>query len=87
MMIAKNFDDFVNKISDAERKVLNTPAGQEMTERLLRMKLEENPNLTPEEWAQTKSEFMTFIFAMFVQNTPEAMQELSQHVWDALQAQ
>lgn len=87
MMIAKNFDDFVNKISDAERKVLNTPAGQEMTERLLRMKLEENPSLTPEEWTQTKSEFMTFIFAMFVQNTPEAMQELSQHVWDALQAQ
>lgn len=87
MMIAKNFDDFVNKISEAERKVLNTPTGQEMTERLLRMKLEENPNLTPEEWSQTKSEFMTFIFAMFVQNTPEAMQELSQHVWDALQAQ
>lgn len=87
MMIAKNFDDFVNKISEAERKVLNTPTGQEMTERLLRMKLEENPNLTPEEWSQTKSEFMTFIFAMFVQNTPEAMQELSQHVWDALQSQ
>lgn len=86
-MIAKNFDDFVNKISDAERKVLNTPVGQEITETLLKMKLEENPNMTPEEWARTKSEFMTFIFAMFVQNTPEAMQELSCHVWNELQAQ
>lgn len=87
MMIAKNFDDFINIVSEAERKVLNSPVGQELTEKLLKMKLEQNPNMTAEEWAQTKSEFMTFLFAMFVQNTPEAMQELSQHVWDALQAQ
>ena len=50
MMIAGSFDEFVEKITQAERKVLNTPFGQEITERLLKMKLEENPDMTAEEW-------------------------------------
>ena len=33
----------------------------------------------------TESEFMTFLFAMFVKETPEAMKELGGHVWNALQ--
>ena len=49
------------------------------------MKLAQNPNMTAEEWAQTKSEFMTFLFAMFVKETPEATKELGGHVWNALQ--
>ena len=44
MMIAGSFDEFVEKITQAERKALNTPFGQEITERLLKMKLEENPD-------------------------------------------
>lgn len=36
MMIAGSFDEFVEKITQAERKVLNTPFGQEITERLLK---------------------------------------------------
>ena len=58
MMIAENFNDFVDKVSEAERSALNSPAGQELTQKLLEMKLAQNPNMTPEEWAQTKSEFM-----------------------------
>ena len=85
MTIANNFDEFVENVSEAERKALNMPAGQEMTQKLLEMKLAANPNLTPEEWQQTKSEFMTFLFAMFVKETPEAMQELGKHVWNELQ--
>lgn len=85
MKIASNFDEFVEKVSEAERKALNMPAGQEMTQRLLEMKLAANPNMTTEEWQQTKSEFMTFLFAMFVRETPEAMQELGKHVWNELQ--
>ena len=46
MMIAGSFDEFVEKIAQAERKALNTPFGQEITERLLKMKLEENPDMT-----------------------------------------
>lgn len=74
------------KVTQAERKALNTPFGQEITEKLLAMKLAENPNMTQEEWQDTKSQFLTFLFAMFVKETPEAMAELAQHCWDELQA-
>lgn len=87
MTVANNFDEFVEKVSEAERKALNMPAGQEMTQKLLEMKLAANPNLTPEEWQRTKSEFMTFLFAMFVKENPEAMQELGSHVWHELRKQ
>lgn len=87
MKIANNFDEFVEKVSEAERKALNMPAGQEMTQKLLEMKLAQNPDLTPEEWAQTKSEFMTFLFTVFIKETPEAMQELGSHVWNELRKQ
>ena len=86
MMIAGSFDEFVEKITQAERKALNTPFGQEITEKLLAMKLAENPNMTQEECQDTKSQFLTFLFAMFVKETPEAMAELAQHCWDELQA-
>lgn len=86
MMIAGSFDEFVENITQAERKALNTPFGQEITEKLLAMKLAENPNMTQEEWQDTKSQFLTFLFAMFVKETPEAMAELAQHCWDELQA-
>lgn len=85
MMIAGSFDEFVEKITQAERKALNTPFWQEITEKLLAMKLAENPNMTQEEWQDTKSQFLTFLFAMFVKETPEAMAELAQHCWDELQ--
>lgn len=32
MTIANNFDEFVENVSEAERKALNMPAGQEMHE-------------------------------------------------------
>lgn len=84
MNIAKDFNDFVSKVEKAERKALNSEAGQKLTEKLLEMKLAENPNMTAEEWKQTKSEFMTFIFYQFVKQTPEAMKEMSGHVYNEL---
>ena len=83
MMIANDFNEFIDKVSQAERKVLNTEAGQALTQELLNMKLADNPNMTPEEW-QTKSEFMTFIFYQFVKECPEAMSELGDHVYNEL---
>ena len=87
-LLKSNQDGVVRerKIAQAERKALNTPFGQEITERLLKMKLEENPDMTAEEWQDTKSQFLTFLFAMFVKETPQAMAELAQHTWDELQA-
>jgi len=87
MQIANNFNEFIDKVSEAERQALNTPAGQELTQKLLEMKLEQNPNMTPEEWQDTKSQFMTFVFAMFVKEVPEAMQELGSRLWHELNAQ
>ena len=84
-MIAKDFDGFVEKVSNAIRVALNTPFGQEMTKKLLEMKLAQNPRMTQEEWKKTKSEFMAFLFCQFVQDTPGAMKELAGHVWDELQ--
>lgn len=86
-MLASNFNEFVEKVSEAERTVLNSPIGQELTTQLLNMKLAQNPNMTAEEWKETKSEFMTFLFAMFMKESPEAMQELGTHVYNELQAQ
>lgn len=85
MKIATNFEEFVTKIEAAERKALNSEAGQKMTNKLLEMKLAENPDMTAEEWKQTKSEFMTFLFLNFVKETPEAMSELAEHVYNELQ--
>lgn len=47
MMIAGSFDEFVEKITQAERKALNTPFWQEITEKLLAMKLAEKPVRLP----------------------------------------
>lgn len=82
--VAENFDGFVEKVSDAIRKTLNTEAGQEITEQLLKLKLAENPQLTAEEWKNTKSDFMTYLFCMFIQENSEAMKELGEHVYNEL---
>ena len=83
--IGNNFDDFVNKVSEAIRKTLNTETGQDITTELLKLKLTENPQLTAEEWKATKSDFMTWLFCQFVMECPDAKKEIAQHVWDELQ--
>lgn len=87
MQIAENFNDFATRITSAGAKALNTPAGQEWTQQLLDMKLNENPNLTPEEWEKTKQNFLTFVVLSFVKETPEAMQEMGKHVYNELRKQ
>ncbi len=87
MQIANSFNEFIDTVAEAERQVLNSPAGQELTQKLLEMKLKQNPNMTPEEWQDTKSQFMTFMFAVFVKEVPEAMQELGSHLYRELNAQ
>lgn len=83
-MIAKDLNEFVTKMEEAERKALNNDLGQEMTNKLLKMKLADNPNMTPEEWKQTKSEFMTFIFYQALKEFPDLMDEFSEHVYNKL---
>lgn len=84
-MIARSFDEFVEKVTQAERNVLNTPLGQEVIKKLLAIKLLENPDMTQEEWQNVKNQFLTFLFAMFIKENPDAMEELARHCWDELQ--
>lgn len=84
-MIAKNFDEYVDKVSSAIQTALNTPLGQELVRDLLYAKLAKDPQLTPEDWNRAKQEFMVYVFSRFVTETPGAMQELSGHVWEEMQ--
>lgn len=83
-MIAKNFQDFTEKVVSAEAAVLNSEIGRELTRKLLEMKLSENPNMTDEEWAKTKQEFMVFIFGEIMKFKPELMKEFGSHVYDKM---
>lgn len=84
MQIASNFEEFVKKVFEAEIKALNNPAGRELTHKLFEMMLAGNPDMTPDEWEQIKNRFLDFIFLAAVSETPELMQELSNHVWNEL---
>ena len=83
-MIAKNFDEFVDKMTSAIQMALNTPTGQELIQDLLQLKLKENPRMSQKEWSKTKAQFMVYVFHWFTKNEPGVMQELAGHVWEAL---
>lgn len=82
--IAENFDEFIVKVEEAERTVLNTEIGQEFTREYLNECLRKNPNMTPEEWREKKSELMTVIFLMFVKDNPAAFGEFAEHTYNEL---
>ena len=82
--IAENFDEFIVKVEEAERKVLNTEIGQEFTREYLKECLRKNPQMTAEEWKEKKSELMTVIFLMFVKDNPEAFGEFAEHTYNQL---
>jgi hypothetical protein len=86
--IAKNTTEFLDTVSSAIVKTMNTTEiGQELTEKLLEMKLAENPNMTKEEWNKTKQQFLIFMFHSFIKETPQAMQELGEHIYNELNAE
>lgn len=82
--IAENFDEFIVKVEEAERTVLNTEIGQQFTKEYLKECLRKNPEMTAEEWTEKKSELMTVIFLMFVKENPEAFKEFAEHTYNEL---
>ena len=86
MKVAANLNEFAEKTNEVIRNALNTEMGQQFTKELLKKKLKQNPNMTAEEWQQTKNDFMMLLFTMFVTENPEAMKELSEHVYNELRA-
>lgn len=88
MRVANNYNEFVEKVTEASRQALNkTELGQEITEKLLRVSLERNPEMTAEEWQETKSKFLTLVFFETVNAKPELMKELGGHVYNELNAE
>ena len=82
--IAKNYDEFVDIVSNAEMAALNSEYGQEIVSRLRDDCLKENPNMTEAEWRQIKREFMAALFCFVVQEKPELMQELGEHTYNKI---
>ena len=88
MRVANNYNEFVEKVTEASRQALNkTELGQEITEKLLRVSLERNPEMTAEEWQEIKSKFLTLVFFETVKEKPELMKELGGHVYNELIAE
>lgn len=83
-MIANDFDSFCIRMLDNVQSGLNSDGGRKVTRELLRTMLKKNPDLTPEEWNNTKRDFMTFCFWKVIQETPDLMDEFSRHVYNML---
>lgn len=83
-MYTKNSAEFIEKVSTGVMNALNTEVGQELTSKLLEMKLAENPNMTAEEWKKIKQQFMMFCFAEAMKANPELMKELAAHTYNEL---
>jgi hypothetical protein len=47
--------------------------------------LEHNPNLTVEEWQETKQSLLTFLSLMVIKEMPEVGNEVSSEIYKALQ--
>lgn len=86
-MIAGTFDDFTKTVINQIFNHLNGDTGQEMTKRLLRMKLEENPGMTVEEWEKCKQEFAIFIFHQLLDSNKDLMSEFAIHTYHTLRGE
>ena len=81
---SENFNNFVNKIENAERIALNTEIGQEFTKKYLLDCLQKNPNMTAEQWKEKKSKLMTAIFIMFINENETARKEFAGHIYNEI---
>lgn len=85
---ASNFTEFVDKSLTAIMNTMNdTETGQKLMDDLLKQSFERNPDLTPEQWAKIKQDFLTFLFFGAVKECPEAMHELAGHVYNELRGE
>lgn len=74
-------ENIVNAVKDG----LNTECGQGLVEKIMERELEHNPNLTVEEWQETKQSLLTFLSLMVIKEMPEVGNEVSKEIYKALQ--
>ena len=75
----------LENIVSAVKDGLNTERGQELVEKIMERELEHNPNLTVEEWQETKQSLLTFLSLMVIKEMPEIGNEVSKEIYRALQ--
>lgn len=75
----------LENIVSAVKDGLNTERGQELVEKIMERELEHNPNLTVEEWQETKQSLLTFLSLMVIKEMPEVGNEVSKEIYKALQ--
>ena len=83
-MIANNFNEFVDKVTEAERKFFNSEYGQKVTQKYLTECLKENPEMTAEEWKEKKAGLLTFLFFVSCLENPELKKELAKHTFNEI---
>lgn len=82
--MARNLNEYMNRIGDALQTALNSEAGQELVGALLEMETRKNPNMTAEQWNEAKAQFMVYMFAQAVKENEELRKELGRHVWEEM---
>lgn len=65
-----NYEEFIQKVIEAETSALNSEKGQKILQKLYDEVMQENPNLTPEEWSATKKQFLVVIFKEILKENP-----------------
>lgn len=75
----------LENIVSAVKDGLNTERGQELVEKIMERELEHNPNLTVEEWQETKQSLLTFLSLMVIKEMTEVGNEVSSEIYKALQ--
>lgn len=86
-MLAKNMATFNECAENAIHNIMNSSLGMEMTERLLEIKLAENPDLTPEEWTEAKRGLALYLFTETLKNEPALMEEYAAHMYHTLRGE
>ena len=86
-MLVKDMTAFNECAENAIQNIMNSPLGLEMTERLLQIKLAENPDITPEEWTEAKRGLALYLFMETLKNEPTLMNEYAAHMYRALRGE
>jgi len=80
-------DTFNECAGNALVNVMNSPLGQELTDKLLTLKLVENPHMTQEEWTEAKQGLLVYMFAELLKNEPPLMREYAGHMYHLLRGE
>lgn len=84
-VLAKDLDDFTDKVTTAIMDALNgTDVGRDLVDSLHADVLKKNPDLTQEEWSDIKARFMVFLFHLIMSECPVLKHEFAIHTYDAL---